>query len=91
MIYNDHQARIKNRIKESIKKFKNKEIDYNGFVGNISGNINALENLTKAIENAKYRVCGELEIIHFTVDTDKEFEEMLKEVEKFEKFIDENL
>ena len=27
----EHQARIKNRTKESIKKFKNKEIDYKRF------------------------------------------------------------
>jgi hypothetical protein len=43
------------------------------------------------MESAKRRVCGKLDIIHFTVDTDKEFEEMLKEVEIFEKFINENL
>ena len=87
----EHQARIKNRIKESIKKFKNKEIDYNGFVGNISGNINALENLTKEIENAKYRVCAELETIFYMQDPKDIYNKMLKEVEKFEKFIDENL
>jgi hypothetical protein len=90
-MYNEHATRIKSRIKESIEKFRNYEIDYNGFVGNICGSINALDNLTKEMESAKHRVCGKLDIIHFTVDSDKEFEEMLKEVEIFEKFIDKNL
>jgi CRISPR/Cas system-associated endonuclease/helicase Cas3 len=90
-MYNGHKTRIKNRIKESIKKFKNEEIDYKVFAENICGNISALDNLTKEMESAKRRVCGKLDIIHFTVDTDKEFEEMLKEVEIFEKFINENL
>ena len=88
---NNHQNRIKNIIKESIEKFRNQDIDYNGFVGNICGSINALDNLTKEMESAKHRVCGKLDIIHYTVDSDKEFEEMLKEVEKFEKFLDKNL
>ena len=57
-MYHNHQNRIKERIKESIDKFKAKEIDYKRFIENISGNINALDQLPKELEDAKIDVCG---------------------------------
>lgn len=88
---NNHQNRIKNRIKESIDKCKNKEIDYQEFIENISGNINALDQLPRELENAKVDICAELETIFYMYAPKDIYNKMLIEVEKFEKFIDKNL
>jgi SMC interacting uncharacterized protein involved in chromosome segregation len=88
---NNHQNRIKNRIKESIDKFKNKEIDYQEFIENISGNINALDQLPRELENAKVDICAELETIFYMHAPKDIYNKMLIEIEKFEKFIDKNL
>jgi len=55
------------------------------------GNLSALDNVNKDLESAKNRVCGKLEIIHYTVDSDKEFEAMLEEVDRVENFINSNI
>jgi len=90
-MYHNHQNRIKERIKESIDKFKAKEIDYKRFIENISGNINALDQLPKELEDAKIDVCAELETIFYMQDPKDIYNKMLIEVQKFEKFIDKNL
>jgi hypothetical protein len=87
----DHRARIEQNIRSHINKFKNKEIDYNALVANIAGNMTSLDGLSKDLESAKHRVCGKLDIIHYTVDSDKEFEAMLKEVEIFENIFNKNI
>jgi hypothetical protein len=84
----EHRERIKQRIRNSIDQFKNGVIDFNSLDYNVTGNINALDNIDEQLRSAARRLCGRLEIIHYTIDSDKEFEAMLKEVEKFEPYID---
>jgi hypothetical protein len=83
-----HKERIKGRIREAIQQFRDGTIDYSSLASNIAGNIKALDNLDKSIESAAIRLCGKLDIIHYTVDTDKEHDDMIDEVKRFEPYID---
>ncbi len=86
----NHTDRIVKNIITTLEKFKIKSIDYLGLLDNIDGNVSALD-YNKDLCNAFNDFACEIKTIHFTVDSDKEFEEMLIEVQKFEKFIDKNL
>ena len=84
----EHRERIKDRIRLSIQQFKDKLINFNDLGSSIQGNISALDNLDRLVENAVIKLCGRLEIIHYTVDSDKEHQAMLDEISKFEPYID---
>jgi hypothetical protein len=88
---NSHQYRLKNRIKESIKKFRNMEIGYNDLLASIAWNISALDVISNDLENAKRRLCPELETIFYMEDPINVHCKMLEEVEQFEKYIDHKL
>ena len=68
---NEHRARIKSLIKKSLLQLKHGEIDFWGLLGNINGNINALDNLDKEVKYAFINLAGEMETIHYTVDSDR--------------------
>jgi hypothetical protein len=84
---NSHRKRIKERIKNSISKFQSKSIDFYELTTDIVTNIKALDNLDYSLEQAVITLCGELEVIHYTVAPDKEHELMLKELKNFENFL----
>ena len=86
----NHTDKIIRNIINTLEKFKTSSINYLELLNNIDGNVNALD-CNKDLYNAFINFSCEIKTIHFTVDSDKEFKEMLKEVEKFEKFIDKNL
>jgi hypothetical protein len=86
----NHTDRIIKNIINTLEKFKTKSINYLELLDAIDSNVSALD-CNKDLYNAFIDFACEIKTIHFTIDSDKEFEEMLIEVEKFEKFIDKNL
>jgi hypothetical protein len=81
------RQRIKEKIKKCIADFKNNAIDFYQLTLELENNLNALDNLEKSVKNALISLSGELEIIHFTVDSDKQHYQMIIELKKFEKFL----
>jgi hypothetical protein len=84
----DYRERIKDRIRDSILKFKKREIDYINLINDISGNISALDNLDRSVERALISLSAELETIHYMKAPKAHHSSMITEVEKFENFID---
>ena len=82
----NHTDRIIRNIINTLGKFKTKSINYLELLDNIDGNVNALD-CNKDLYNAFIDFACEIKTIHFTIDSDKEFKEMLKKVNSFEKFI----
>lgn len=85
---NDHTKRIKKRIQEAILLFKSKKIDHIDLINTLQSNIEALDNLDQSVKEALITLSGEIETILYMESPKNHFEYMLKEVDKFEPFLD---